>query len=271
MVLAALLAASLTVVTLGYRQGSGGPLHKIQDGALTIVAPLQSLVSSVLSPVGDFFHSIAHVPSLESQNKALRSQVQALQAEHNQVQALQQEDQKALALLQEQSWTTGRRLGARVIGHSPSNQEWTDNIDKGSAEGVAPGMTVIDDTGLVGRVTSVTAHAAKVLLLNDPTHKVGSRLLPTGETGLVSGNGEAPLSFDQIAVSATVAAGQTVVTSGYDNGVYPAGIPIGRVIGTTHSPDSLTQSASLQPFVDFNNLSLVLVLLDTHAITIPGQ
>ena len=269
MVLTALLAASLTVVTIGYRQGSGGPLHRIQDGAMTIVAPLQSAVSAIFSPVGDFFHAIGHIPSLEARNKALQRQLDALQAEQNQMDAIKQDEQKALALLQEQSWTTGRRLGARVIGHSPSNQEWSAYLDKGSADGVAPGMTVIDDTGLVGHVTSVNAHACKVLEVIDPTHKAGARL-PTGETGIVSGNGDAPLSLGLLPVSATVSAGQTVVTSGYDNGVFPAGIRIGRVISATRSPDALSESASLQPFVDFGKLSLVQILLDTHPVAVPG-
>ncbi|GAC1363846.1 MAG: hypothetical protein NVSMB32_05800 [Actinomycetota bacterium] len=246
-------------------------MHKIQDGALTIVAPLQGAVTTVLSPVGDFFHSVAHLPSLQSQNTNLRNQIAALQGQQNQVDALTQENQKALALLHEQSWIAGRRLGARVISHGPSNQEWTVNLDKGNADGVATGMSVIDDAGLVGRVTSVTGHAAKVLLLIDPTHSVGARLTPTGETGLVSGNGEAAMSFDLLPVSATVTPGTTVVTSGYDKGIYPAGIPIGRIVGAQRSSDSLTQSASLEPFVDFNKLSLVVVLLDTHPIAVPGQ
>src|SRR2546427_6842616 len=38
----------------------------------------------------------------------------------------------------------------------------------------------------------------------------------------------------------------TVVTSGYDKGIYPPGIPIGRVRGAHKSPDGLSQSASVQ-------------------------
>jgi hypothetical protein len=37
------------------------------------------------------------------------------------------------------------------------------------------------------------------------------------------------------------------------------------------SPDGLNQMASVQPFVDFNKLSLVLILLDTRPVKLPGQ
>jgi len=63
-VLAALLAASVTVVTLDFRQGSGGPLRKVQDQVLTILAPLQSGVSRALSPVGRVFRSVGDIAYL---------------------------------------------------------------------------------------------------------------------------------------------------------------------------------------------------------------
>ena len=43
-VLAALLAASVTVVTLDFRQGNNGPLRKVQDEVLTVLAPLQAVI-----------------------------------------------------------------------------------------------------------------------------------------------------------------------------------------------------------------------------------
>ena len=87
----------------------------------------------------------------------------------------------------------------------------------------------------------------------------------------MSGKGQSDLSFDLIGVTTTVTPGETVVTSGYDGGIYPPGIPIGRVKAARRSPDGLNQTASVQPFVDFNKLSLVLILLDTRPVKLPGQ
>lgn len=270
-VLAALLAASVTVVTLDFRQGSNGPLRKVQDEVLTVLAPLQSGVSHVLSPVGHLFRSVGNIPHLQSQNDQLRRQVDALKATQNQVPEIQRELQNADALLQEQPWTAGHKLGASVISVGPSNAEWTVFLDKGSASGVQPGMAVVAQAGLVGRVTAVSPSTSKVLLAIDPQHHVGARLTSSGDTGVVNGQGQADLSFDLIGVTTTVVPGETVVTSGYDGGIYPPGIPIGRVRTSRLPAGGLNQSATVQPFVDFNKLQLVLILLDTRPAKLPGQ
>jgi rod shape-determining protein MreC len=270
-VLAALLAASVTVVTLDFRQGNNGPLRKVQDEVLTILAPLQAGVSSALSPVGRIFRSIGDIPHLQSQNAKLRAQVSALKDQQNQVPEMQRQLNDALGLLQEQPWTAGHKLGASVISEGPSNAEWTVFLDKGASSGVAVGMAVVAQAGLVGRVTAVSPGSSKVLLAIDPQHAVGSRLTGSGDTGVVSGKGQSDLSFDLIGVTTTVTPGETVVTSGYDGGIYPPGIPIGRVKAARRSPDGLNQTASVQPFVDFNKLSLVLILLDTRPVKLPGQ
>jgi rod shape-determining protein MreC len=270
-VLAALLAASVTVVTLDFRQGSGGPLRKVQDQALSLLAPLQAGVAKVLSPVGDTFRALGHIPSLQHENTRLRKQVEQLQARQNQVPDTQRRLAEALGLLQEKPWTAGRKIGASVIGQGPSNQEWTIFLDKGASDGVQNDMAVVAEAGLVGRVTHVTTTSSKVLLAIDPQHSVGARLTTSGDTGVVSGKGQADLALDLIGVTTTVSPGETVATSGYDKGIYPPGIPIGRVRGSHRSSDGLTQSATVQPFVDFNKLGLVEILLDTHGVNIAGR
>lgn len=270
-VLAALLAASVTVVTLDFREGSGGPLRRVQDEVLTVLAPLQSGVNRALAPVGRLLDDIGNIPHLVSQNNKLKRQVESLRAQENQVPEMQRELTQAQALLQEQPWTAGRRLGASVISKGPSNAEWTVFLDKGSDAGVAVGMAVVAEAGLVGRVSTVSSSTSKVLLAIDPQHSVGARLTSSGDTGVLTGKGQGDLAFDLIGVTTTVVPGDPVVTSGYDGGIYPPGIPIGRVVSSLRSPDGLAQSASVAPYVDFNKLSLVLVLLDSRPAKLPGQ
>jgi rod shape-determining protein MreC len=274
-VLAALLAASVTVVTLGYRSGTGGPLHKIQQGALTLVSPLQSGVTSVLSPVGNFFDSIGHIPTLSSQNAQLRKELAADQAALNQFPALRQQLNQLSSLQGETPWISGPTLGAEVISEGPSNQEWTVFLDKGSDDHVAVGMAVVAQAGLVGRITLVNAHSSKVLLLLDPTSSAGGRLVSSGPsngiTGLVQGSGAGDLSFGLLGVTSTVNAGDQVVTSGYDGGIYPPAIPIGRVATSYSADNGLSRVASIQPYVNFNTLSYVDVLLGTKPVPLAGQ
>ncbi|HEU5002469.1 MAG TPA: rod shape-determining protein MreC [Actinomycetota bacterium] len=269
-VLAALLAASVTLITIGYRSGSTGPLHKVQQAALTLISPLQKGVTRVLSPVGGFFDAIGRLPSAESQNTKLRKEVASLKHQLNQYPAIQQQLKDALGLLQEQTWISGPTLGAEVIAGGPSNQEWSVFLDKGTNAGVAVGMSVVAENGLVGRVTDVGGTWSKVLLILDPTSSVGGRLTTTGDTGVVTGGGNAALSLGLLAVTETVATGAEVITSGYNGGVFPPGIPVGRVLHVNPTTDGLSLRASVQPYVDFNRLQLVLILLGTKPVPLPG-
>ena len=62
--LAALLAATATVVTLDFRENPGGPIRRVQDFAVSVVAPLQDGIGRVLRPVGDFLSSLGEIGNL---------------------------------------------------------------------------------------------------------------------------------------------------------------------------------------------------------------
>ena len=59
--------------------------------------------------------------------------------------------------------------------------------------------------------------------------------------------------------------GEKVLTSGYDRGLFPAGIPIGTVTAAPPAGDNLTRHATVQPFVDFSRLDYVLLILGQKA------
>ncbi len=127
-------------------------------------------------------------------------------------------------------------------------------------------MAVVSAEGLVGRVVLAAENYSQVLLVLDPEHAVGSRLSGSGQTGVLEGRGEEDLRFDFIDPDVKIETGETVVTSGYDKGIYPAGIPIGRVTRSRRAASGLQQIAFVRPFVDFGKLDHVLVLLESGPI-----
>ena len=76
-----LVAVSLAIITLDYRQGDAGPLASMGRAAQTFMAPLQEGVTTVTRPVGDFFSGIAHLPSMARENQDLKEQVATLQTQ----------------------------------------------------------------------------------------------------------------------------------------------------------------------------------------------
>lgn len=268
--LAALLAATATLVTLDFREGKGGPIRHIQDLAMSVVAPLQSGVGTVFRPIGDAISSVSQIGSLRSENAKLQNDIKRLQAQQTRFPEVLRENQRLMDLTAQKDWVKGPTVGARVIGVGPSNQEWTVFLDKGSQQGLKQDMAVVSSEGLVGRLVLVGESYSKVLLITDPQHSAGSRLTTSGETGVVSGRSDEDMKFDLIDPSTKVVKGETVVTSGYDRGIYPAGIPIGRVSASSTSPDGLTKTALVTPFVKFSKLDVVWVLKDSGLIIPPA-
>lgn len=266
--LAALLAATATVVTLDFRQNPGGPLDRAQNLAISVVAPLQDGIGQVFRPVGDFLSSLGEIGGLKDENVRLKEELAQRSAQQRAIPEILRENAmlKGLVDVKELNWAAGPTLTARVISNSPSNHEWTAMMDKGSADGVVEDMSVVSAQGLVGRTVMVAEHYSKIILLIDPQHAVGARLTETSETGVVSGRSLGDLRFEFIDPNTVIKDGETVVTSGYDRGVFPPGIPIGRVSSVENAPDELSKTALVTPVVDFSRLDNVLILMDSGVV-----
>jgi rod shape-determining protein MreC len=261
LLVALLLSAAIVLVTIDFRTQGDGPLDAIGRGLMTVVGPLQDGVSTALRPVGDFLAGFTQVPSLKSEVSRLQEENALLQQRERQVADIARENEELRKLLKlEQARLDLRFATARVTGVGPSNFEHTVFIDRGTAEGLRKDMPVIAGAGLVGRIVSVSAHASRVLLLVDPSSAVAARIASNGETGLVSGKGGDELQFDLFDAEASVTMGDEVVTSGYEGGVYPAGIPIGTVARIQARSGSLSRRVWIRPYVDFTSLDHLLVV-----------
>ena len=60
---------------------------------------------------------------------------------------------------------------------------------------------------------------------------------------------------------ADIDTGDTIITSGLD-GVYPKGLPVGRVSRSIRRSSGIFQEVEITPFADFHRLEEVLVILD---------
>ncbi|HEX2053323.1 MAG TPA: rod shape-determining protein MreC [Actinomycetota bacterium] len=269
--LAALLAATATVVTMDFRENTGGPLHRAQDMAISVVAPLQDGIGQVFGPVGDFLSDLGNIGDLKEENARLSTELERMTAQQRRLPEILRENErlKELVAANDQDWTQGRTLAVQVIGNGPSNYEWTAFINKGSADGIRENMAVVSAQGLVGRTFFVSEKYSKVLLLIDPQHSVGARLTGSGETGVASGRSLEDLRMDLISPDVEIKDGETVVTSGFDRGIFPGGIPIGRVTEVAKNADGLTKTARVEPVVNFTALDKLLVLLDSGPVEQP--
>src|SRR5690606_38491487 len=102
-------------------------------------------------------------------------------------------------------------------------------LDLGTEHGVAVGMPVVTDQGLVGRISDVTASTSKVLLIIDPSSAVNAILQSSRLNGVVRGAPGGTVVMDYIRQGEEFSVGEVVLTSGL-GGRFPKGIPIGQVV-----------------------------------------
>ena len=257
------LAMSVVLITLDFRQGEGGPLETARDVVAGIVAPIQRGFTTVFGPVGDFFSSLGDLGDLREENQQMADELAELQtkeAQYNAAIADVQELTQALDL--EEHWSTMDPVTARITGRVPDNYKWAVTIDKGSGDGIEKDMAVVDPQGLVGRIVEVDPHEATVLLLIDPDAAAAVRIKESRDTGTAQGNGPSrPFSMDFVPGEAKVDPGDLVVTSGFDDGIFPPGVIVGDVFEVSGVSSDLQQDITIDPAVDFNALEYVTVLL----------
>jgi rod shape-determining protein MreC len=157
-----------------------------------------------------------------------------------------------------------RSVGARIIGSPLNNFDETIRIDRGSDQGLAVNMPVTSAAGLVGRVSAVSPKHATIELITNPKLSVGVRFSRSGEVAVANGqHAGKPLRLDLVALTAKVARGDVVVTSGLQNSAFPPGIPVGRV--RTVRAGSILQDVTISPVVDLERIGFVKVLVTKAA------
>ena len=134
-------------------------------------------------------------------------------------------------------------------------------INVGRGQGLAGGEAVMTVRGLVGVVDQAGSGRSRVRLLRNESTPVSVRDTRSRVLGIVEWSpGEGRLRVSKVPFQADMAPGDTLVSSGL-GGVFPAGLPVGRVTEVSEPPERLLKEVSLESFGTFFRLEEVFVLL----------
>ena len=150
---------------------------------------------------------------------------------------------------------------AKVSGLSTTQFNNYITIDKGSADGLAPGMGVMSSTGVVGKIKSCSEHFSVVISILHSEYSVSAKLKSNNEIGSVKWNGINPDIVEMTEVSRykTVKIKDTIVTSDF-NYVFPPNITIGYVKKVGVKPDQTFHQIDVQLATNFHTLAYVYVI-----------
>lgn len=205
-------------------------LNRFRAAMNVFLYPMQTFVQTpwlTYNRVTSFFVKQAQ---LQRENSALRQSFIQYSVAMQRYRNLELENQRLRVLLDMQQHTdlTTRLAEILSVPRDPYQRQIT--VNRGSREGILPGVAVIDEAGLLGQVTQVSPYSSEVTLLTNKDQSVPVLLQRTGLRTVIFGTGiNGRLEIRYLPHSANIRTGDLLVTSGLD-GVYPVGLAVAKVV-----------------------------------------
>jgi len=252
-------------------------LLMVADARFRLMQPVRSAFALVLHPVqrllltpvdawdtaGDYLRGTKR--AMEAEDQAKRQLAQ--QAERlSRAEALQAENDRLRKLLGMQPALSVPSIPAEVLFEAPDPFSRRVVIDRGAAQGVAPGSPVINEAGVLGQVTRVYPLSSEVTLLTDKDAAIPLLNARTQMRNAAAGRSDGSgMELRFLAANADIKVGDLMTTSGLD-GVYPPGLPVAKVSIVERRGDSSFAQVLLAPIAQPDSARHVLILLpqDRH-------
>ncbi len=255
----AVLLLLATVILYSYNLRKKTTTTFFERAVLTFAAPFQSAIDSTSDSVKGVWNNYIWLVDTRQRNLELEKENADLRARLNQMSEYGLENERLKRLLAFVDDLDMAALPAQVVGEDASNWARTIIIDKGTSAGLKNGLAVVAADGVVGRIIKISTNSARVLLITDASSAVASLVQRTRTRGVARGRGE-DLSVEYSLRSADIQAGDLLVTSGM-GGIFPKGLPIGRIETVEKDQYGLFQRLSATTTVDFSHLEEVLVIV----------
>jgi rod shape-determining protein MreC len=235
---------------------------RVDRAVVWLATPVERAIAWSVTGVLNGWNGYVALRGAQQRAHDLDRRVRDLELERQQLLSARDEAERLRKLLVFSAETGARTyVGARVIGvrlGTTGRQILT--VDRGLDDGVAPMMPVVVAEGVVGRVHAVAGHTADVLVLTDVNSVVAVRVQRTRARANVRGIGKPELCrLDYALRTEDIIEGDPLVTSGTD-GVFPRGLPVGKVTQLDRQGHGLFQDARVVPAVDVTRVEEVLVI-----------
>ena len=241
---------------------------------------VQKLGFNIISTISNKFVSIRdsfsgsskqkEIEELKSENAKLKTQlIENTISKDNlkQLQALQ----KSLKFVTDKN--SSSYVSADIVAKNSGNYYKTFTISAGSAQGVKSDSIVVNGEGLVGRVYEISKNYCKAISLLDNRTPISFEIVGrNNDTGMIMQDTDVVQISDESLVkgymfdaNSPVKVGEMITTSGL--GLYPSGIPIGKIEQVIPDEKNILKYVGVRHFVDFTNLNKVMIFnkIDTES------
>lgn len=228
---AALLGFALLMLSL-WQPDAFAPVRGVASDA---VAPAGQAAATVRSGQQSLFGSIAGYFRAGSQNAALREEMELARIRLAEAEAIKDENRRLKALLGMGDKAVKPVAVARLVGSTATSGRRFAYLGAGSRNGVAPGMPVLSERGVIGRVLEAGRNSSRVLLLTDSESVLPVRRAKGDVVAFAEGRGDGMLRVRLVNLGINpLKPGDLMVTSGA-GGYYRPGVAVSII--TKITPD----------------------------------
>lgn len=223
-------------------------IHQIRALSIGILGRIQESVSFL----PNFFQ-------LEKENEILRRTNVNLADEVNQLREAKLENIRLRRLLGLKETSKFGLIPAKVVGKTLDLLRNTITLNVGEKGGLAPGMPIITEAGLVGKVAATSGNYAIGYIILNNDFRASARVQRSRVDGILAWEGGQYSLLKNVAKTLDVRTGDMVETSDYSS-LFPPNIRIGLVASVTEQPGSLFKRIEVENAVDFATLEEVFVI-----------
>lgn len=246
----------LLLLTLQMRGRAAGA----SDALAIFTTPVQTVVSRINRTAFGLWSTYQDWKNVRAENRRLRDEAQRLRVESLRVSEVDEENRRLRRLLQLKEALPLETISGEIIGREWGGWVRSLTVNRGRTSRVVRLTAVIGPDGLIGRIVDVRGGSSVVQVLTDPASTVGAHVVRTRTPGIIEGEPRGTIRFKYMARDgAGMQVGDMVVTSGL-GGLFPRGIPIGRIRSIDDRGSALFHYAQIAPAVDFARIDEVLLL-----------
>lgn len=221
---------------------------------------LSGSLYETVDAVSGYFHLREVNEALSAENARLKNEL-ARYRHQDDMAMVSAVDSLYLTAADTAYWQPYRYVSARIIQHSINKAQNYISINKGTEAGIRPDMGVVSAQGVVGIVKSVSKHYAVVMPLLNVQSRISCKLDSSKNFGsLIWDSADYRYAtMQEVPGHVQVMPGETVSTSGF-SAIFPAGIPVGKVVDVDINNENSFLEIQLELAVDFSKIDMVHVI-----------
>ncbi|MCD5415027.1 MAG: rod shape-determining protein MreC [Clostridiales bacterium] len=257
------IVSIVLISIMGITAGQRERITALERWTGNILSPIQGFVMTVSNTIGGEVASIANIKKIKEENKVLTKKIPQLQNEIVTLRLKREELEELRGLIRALNYVNEnaevKPVVADIIAKDPGNWFNIFTVNAGEKHGVRSNSIVLNSKGLIGRVYETGDTWAKVVSIVDNNSSVSFQVLRDGKAqGILSGSITNEISGYLFDPEFEVIVGDKLITSGL--GLYPEGIIIGEVTEVHTSSSKLLKTITVEPAVNFNRLTKVLIV-----------